>query len=492
MDTIKAIVQKVIREGKHGPFAVATSDQLDGSVTFSLEPTVWTEDDWPEQGMVVILGKLIQKRAGWRAKEGRFFKPSDEQNQQPERSKQVQFLYPTSRQFPVDEVSEQIVRELEKRNWNVPGITVEFHDYGTGDQKFRAVGHIKSQDFKLWFCRKQRTMPGGRWNDTAAVTEIVIPKKELHVYEDESGPTFYLYVGNDYEKDRERFMSGSKVNSKLNNEPRMYLKYKGSADREGKYTYSKRRSPYLVHDDDIGREYEPKGKEPKVLMTVEVMGEFRQYLTDVVLKTIMSHPIPMEKIDVLAPPATTPFPESFGSIFCFGEYRDAERIKQGKADASQLPADERYGLIGSGYRLMSLGTSNDGTVPKIAYGGFLWCGLGEVTAETPIEKLEVYGHYRWSDRERFVIRLKPTKADAIYIADHAAYEKRRKELGDAMEKGRDLFTDAEVADFTCARARTIVPITEYKGGYEQPVVLVNRELSFDEVELVSGPHNERR
>lgn len=87
MDNIKAVVQKVIREGKHGPFAVATSDQLEGSVTFSLEPTVWEEKDWPEEGMVVLLGKLRQKRAGWRAKMGRFWKPSDEQTQQTERSK---------------------------------------------------------------------------------------------------------------------------------------------------------------------------------------------------------------------------------------------------------------------------------------------------------------------------------------------------------------------------------------------------------------------
>jgi hypothetical protein len=87
LDTIKAVVQKVIREGKHGPFAVATSDQLEGSVTFSLEPTVWKEKEWPEEGMMVFLGELRQKRAGWRAKTGRFWKPSDEQTQQTERSK---------------------------------------------------------------------------------------------------------------------------------------------------------------------------------------------------------------------------------------------------------------------------------------------------------------------------------------------------------------------------------------------------------------------
>jgi len=37
---IKAMVEKIIANGKHGPFAVATSIFIDGSVTFSLEPTI--------------------------------------------------------------------------------------------------------------------------------------------------------------------------------------------------------------------------------------------------------------------------------------------------------------------------------------------------------------------------------------------------------------------------------------------------------------------
>ena len=81
LEEIKAIVQKVVLEGNHGPFAVATSENIDGSITFSLEPTVWQKDEWPEQGMIVILSKLRKKRAGWRAKKGWFLKPSDEQTE---------------------------------------------------------------------------------------------------------------------------------------------------------------------------------------------------------------------------------------------------------------------------------------------------------------------------------------------------------------------------------------------------------------------------
>jgi hypothetical protein len=81
LEKVKAVIQKVIPAGNHGPFAVATSESIDSSITFSLEPTVWQEDEWPEQGMIVVLSKLRKKRAGWRAKTGRFFKPSDEKTE---------------------------------------------------------------------------------------------------------------------------------------------------------------------------------------------------------------------------------------------------------------------------------------------------------------------------------------------------------------------------------------------------------------------------
>lgn len=74
----KAVVEKIIQGGKHGPYAVARSDEL-GSVTFSLDEGVWQENDWPEPGTYVMLWGMRKKRAGWRAQHGRFVEPSDEQ-----------------------------------------------------------------------------------------------------------------------------------------------------------------------------------------------------------------------------------------------------------------------------------------------------------------------------------------------------------------------------------------------------------------------------
>ncbi|MES3004525.1 MAG: hypothetical protein V4690_00260 [Patescibacteria group bacterium] len=76
-----AIVQKVFPEGKHGPYAKARSEEVAGSITFSLDISVWKEDRTPQEGDKVVLSKVRGKRAGWRAESGRFFKPSDERQQ---------------------------------------------------------------------------------------------------------------------------------------------------------------------------------------------------------------------------------------------------------------------------------------------------------------------------------------------------------------------------------------------------------------------------
>jgi len=75
---VVAIVQKIIADGPHGPFAVTDSEQIEGSVTVSLSSPAWGEDQWPEEGTVVVLDDLRKKRAGWRAYAGRFFRPTDE------------------------------------------------------------------------------------------------------------------------------------------------------------------------------------------------------------------------------------------------------------------------------------------------------------------------------------------------------------------------------------------------------------------------------
>lgn len=432
-----------------------------------------------------------------------------------------EFLYPISRQYPFDEVCEQIVRELEARNWNVPGIKIKFDVYGTGAQKFRMVREISGDDFRIYFSRPQRTMIGGRWNDVAAVNSITLPRQAIRVYEDESGPTYSLYVGGNWDADRDWFINshGCGVNSKLYNEPRRYLMYKGGwfrpEDPHPHYSYTRRRAPMLVHNTDLNREYspeplrlrqkpteawafvpddhperkKPKHDAPAYMEMDKVMKFFADWVLAHVLIPIMGNPFPSEKIDAFVEPEPVPMPEAIGPLFTFGENSDADRIsrcKQGPASwPGKIHLSDLYGMLGSP-RFVTLGVRHDGSFPKVAYDGFLWCGLGQVTPEIAIDTLEVPGHYRWTDREQFVIKVVPNNATGVYVADWALYEKSR-EATFAGKPNDFRASDADVAEWQKAAARTLVPITEYKDGYEKPVVLINRELSFDEVEVISGP-----
>jgi len=196
---------------------------------------------------------------------------------------EVVFLYPKSKAYPIiDEVCEQIVREIEKRDWNVPGMKVEFNDYTHGDKKYRHVSTIEGDDFKLYFSRQQDKL-GEHHVDNAAVRTINIPKMEISVYSDLSGPAFYNYIGNDWEADKVAF-GGTKINSKADNEPRIYLYYEG---RYKKGELAER----LEYETNRSREYGPEGEEAKSHNTSIVLQTFGIWLTDCVLKKILAQPI---------------------------------------------------------------------------------------------------------------------------------------------------------------------------------------------------------
>jgi len=380
---------------------------------------------------------------------------------------QPQFLRPTSRQYPIDAPCSEIIAALEARHFDVPGITVEFDVYGSGEQKMRLVRTVRGEDFCIRFSRQQGLLPGGRWNDTAAVASVGMPGEKIEVYADESGPTYYLYVGVDWAADCEQFFIGPGVNSKLRGEPRTYLRYSGRGARRGQ------RPPKLIADDDLGREYDPVD-EPHEFSTAQMLSKFEGYLINTVLAQILAHPTHAQPY-VFSIPELIPFPD-VGPLYCHVGGSAARRIQQGQADPSALVAAQRYG-VKPGLRLCSLDVKNDGTLPDNAYEGFVWCGLG--TADVP-------ERYR-SFFEEHTMRVLPRWANDVYVVDHDAYEVRCAELAAAATAAdRDRFTREEIDDAYCTRARTMVPITEYHGEFKQPVVLIGRELGLDEVELVEA------
>lgn len=189
--------------------------------------------------------------------------------------------------FPFDDICKSIFSRIHDRNFHVPGIKVDLSSR-------LCFAKIENYDFKISFGREAQ-----------CVSEIIIPKKRLCVYEDESGPNLYIYVGNNYERDRYKFM-GMLLHSRLHGEPRMYLKYTGGCDcmetagasfgahellnaklsRDSQifHTHIGCRQPLLVHDNDLGREYDLEGDEPKFFQTSEIFEEFRKYLEEIYFK----------------------------------------------------------------------------------------------------------------------------------------------------------------------------------------------------------------
>ena len=278
----------------------------------------------------------------------------------------MQFLYPKSRQFPFDEVCEQIVRALEARAWKVPGLSVEFCTYGSGAQKLRYVSLIKSDhsanalhDVVIKFGRPQGQLPGGRWNDTAAVYEVQLAEQALHVYPDESGPTYYCYVGNDWEHDRSTWWT--RPNARLNKVPRGCVKYSGDRWRG-------LRTPSLTWDQD-DREYGPKDNEPRSFDTAKVMEAFRLYLRDVVLPSIEECPV-VEVAEATATEPPIPMPDGVVPFFTYCDGCDERRISIGKKALGELALADQYGLSG-GLRLAPLGIKRGPDLP-MAHGRLRW------------------------------------------------------------------------------------------------------------------------
>ena len=121
--------------------------------------------------------------------------------------------------------------------------------------------------------------------------------------------------------------------------------------------------------------------------------------------------------------------------------------------------------------------------PKIANEGFIWCDINPPKNSLLSMAVRFAMEPLFSKDYHVTIKLK--YANNVYIVDNYELEKRQQELFKAIAP-RDKLTNNELDIIIVARGKTIIPITEYKGNFKQPIVLINRELDFDEIETVTA------
>ncbi len=373
----------------------------------------------------------------------------------------MRFLYPNSKTLIFNDICNTIIKELQKRNWSVPNINIHFCKYGSGRQKFKYVSSIDGCGLKINFGRIQRKISGGVYNDIAGVIGISINQRTLQIQDKDL--IIYLYTENNG--------SRSCYYQELIKDPRT-----GIEIFVGDFFYFIERTIFTSQYTkklDVEKNID---KDTKRLEAKQVFNDFKKHFENM-LDIIRSYPILKNRTETLDSKEVIPIPKEFDSIFCFCDNYDAICISKGKIDPKQLHPSECYGLTSAGPPLMYSIKEKGYNVPIIAYESFLWCGLGKVTKDMQISRLNIPGYHRIVSSENHVVLIRPNRADDIYIADQDEYEKYQIKI---HEKNQSEYYSRGLI----ARARTITPIYKYKGGFVKPVVLIKRELSFDEVEII--------
>lgn len=188
-----------------------------------------------------------------------------------------------------------------------------------------------------------------------------------------------------------------------------------------------------------------------------------------------------------------PYKGPWEKLYSFCRRMNADRIRLWASSPDKVPPKFYY-ADAPGVRLVPLHYCRDNDDPELNYDrnnevdrglgvyrdGYIWCGTSYTKDDSGRITILPEGAHWGSMKHIFgtvthleVIRLQ--FANFVYVVDDAAYWK-------AIEQGRD-------AAFL-ARAETMVPISEYKGSYVSPFVVICRDLMFGEIETVENIHIE--
>ncbi len=382
-------------------------------------------------------------------------------------------------QYPFDGICEQIIRELAVRNFNVPGMKIDFHRFGSGRAKCVRVNSIEGNNFRLWFSRSLGKIGKTGARNSSGASIIIIPGMQLLLYSpsDGCGPTVYKYAGSNWAEDCESFKSEM---FRIDAIP-PYIVYTGKGNKSPGNFWPDR----LNLDNDFDWQNKLSQGHPASLKTDEIFNLARDWLNENVLAAILAQPRAARLIDQFAPEEPLPVPSRIGPLFTLAESRDCTRIIKGQKDIDLLEPEDQFALrIGSRFVWLDV-PSNDGAIPAAAYDGSIFCGIGAVDQNSQADDLDIPGFFPSMD-QKYVVRVNLNRANDVYIANLWPYEMVQRSLFGKKEKGAHL-TNSEVNLCTQASGRTVIPLASYTGGYWLPVILVNRELDLDEIQIVSGP-----
>ena len=381
-----------------------------------------------------------------------------------------QFLYPVVRQYPFDAIVERIVRELEKRNWKVPGITVSFRTYGSGENKYMMAEKIAGENFSLRFGRYQGELDSIH-KDEAAVEFVWIPGEEICMLYD-GGMSYALYVGT-VDESQNWYPDKMCTLTKIKEGPWHSYSYYKTDLGDDKYVTKQFTLPFAR----IGR-----NRIPRSIKISEKINKFMAWLQKYALDYIMSFPEAEVIESAFKPEELIPYTGPWEELFAECDNKAASFIIDGKTCLSSMRPEDRHAHIEQRRKLISGISSTDG-IPEEYLESYIWCD----SDPRPLDGTVCF-------TKEYVMRIRPKYANQIFVVDDA----ERDQILDKYHEGEpdlDELSPEEVIrlilersvpneairEADLLRAKTMVPIADYKGGYKSPIILIRRELDFDEI-----------
>lgn len=407
-------------------------------------------------------------------------------------------------------LADRLPRKIDAYRFGQNGVVDELDIPGLGNIKikmkqigngvFSYISSIEGPNFKIWNCRQTGRQYSDRYNDIARPTEIRIEPldMEINLYDDDTG-IFLKTRGLEYSNSK-LFSFGSSHQPGFGRDD-MYPTKRGFQDTKAEdiLDFLSQKGVMVIDPYDNEKRFNERvfwqeTKDPQAYENClsELQRPFRlswkntsnlvaRWLDQEVLEKITAVPVNDNQSNEL--PAPSPYPEKVGTLYTWVSAREAEKIEATGGDPSKVRLEERA-AIPVGWRLVSLGTVGD--YPPVANDGFIWCGIGEPSSSGKPEDYMIPGDdvdIRDFGNSRYtLVRVDPKHGGDIYVVDYKAWDDYR----EVAFKDTDSLTDAQVAEMHTALAKTIVPINEYTGNYQKPVVLIGRGLEFDEVQIVTG------
>jgi hypothetical protein len=352
----------------------------------------------------------------------------------------------------INKKRKKIEDALVKRNFDVEGVKIEFW-HSVKDDGGKHIIRIANI-----VCDAVDIRIGSNYH-------IRVKGFDMSLHEDGSG-ALEVYCGQNWDKDREEFLTTKHFHRKMDGQSRIVLQY-------DKYSYD---SNTFRATDDCNRGYLPTGSESEPMhytlqdaesKIIDGLNELLDYINtfpeQTIDKNLFAEPMPVPLKNESAMKNVV--------LHTTISLNDKYRLEDTEDKSN-------HGISG-GYRMLGLSMR----LPEHKYAdmmheGFVYCEL-----QYPGEEVTKNVWNGASMSERFPVTIKLANTNNVFVVDaHAADEFRDKwfkENPDADRMTNDAYNEMQTV-----RAMTMVHINDYEGTFKNPVVIIGRAIAKKEIKIL--------